>query len=193
VIFKLSRLFFFLATFVLTSCASQPVYPLPEATVDAREAAVDITEKSKPILLERLEAKKAEWKTKEPSHYKYFYTNSSYFVCGVNCGPLEVEVKDAKIVSVIYRGKRRGGFLSGDVLPKDEWFKYGIVQLLSKEVEFIQNAKPLSGDGWTEDDRLTTYIDYDTEWGFPRIIASEHPYHYHGKSKTVIYDFQLFE
>ena len=159
----------------------------------ARDLAVDITKKSKPILLEELAMKQAEWRAKEPNHYRYFYTNSSYFICSVSCGPLEVEVLDGEVVKVTYRGKRRAGLLSGDILPKTDWDRYGVDQLLSNELKFIQNAKPLSGDGWTEEDRLTTYIDYDSEWGFPSIIASEHPYDYHGESVTMIYDFRPLE
>jgi len=182
------------AIFYLTisACASAPSYPDLYKSDPLLSNAETVTELSKQEVLNSLLEGRSNWEKKEPGHYKYIVSASAYFVWHISYGPNEVEVKDGQVVKVTYRGKSRPKFPNGYVLPKDDWKNFSIESYFSRSEIFLTGNKDLIGDDW-EDERFWFIIDYESDFGYPKMIARNDPYDYHGEHVFRIGYFEVIQ
>lgn len=137
---------------------------------------------SKKAMIAELIINRDKWSSQNIQNYRFVSKNENC-ACfyGPYYGPIEVIVKNNKIVKAIYLGEERDGFKAGDSLKIKTHLKQTVDDFFSYAETTIRRS--------TSNAYLK--IEYDKEFGFPILIDYDRPDWADDQSKLVIFDFSL--
>ena len=154
---------------VLTIIDGKVTYPRVSLEMTAKKTA----------RLEELKLNRDKWHSKNISDYDFTIEQSCFCLYGPYYGPNRIRVRGGEITSVIYRGEKRDGFKPGDQLKRKSALKTTIDELFKDLEQTITLA--------TENAKLQ--IEYDDEYGFPRLIEFDRPDWEDEEFRKVVSDF----